>query len=35
MQLAAARGAVVVAAARGHAKLQAARDRGASAAVDY
>lgn len=35
LQLAAARGAVVVAAARGEAKLQTARDRGASAAVDY
>lgn len=35
MQLAAARGAVVVAAARGEAKLQAARDRGAHEAVDY
>ncbi len=35
MQLAAARGAVVVAAARGEARLQAARDRGAREAVDY
>jgi NADPH2:quinone reductase len=35
LQLALARGAVVVAAARGEAKLQAARERGASAAIDY